>query len=60
MSVQVYFLLGQTEGERKAFFWGYKEGGTAWDYLQEHLIVIRDGKSLSFCEIRNNPIFAIY
>ena len=26
LSVQIYSLLGQTEGERKAFFGGYKKG----------------------------------
>ena len=27
----------------------------AWDYPQEHTVVIKDEKSLSFCEIRNTP-----
>ena len=28
LSVQIYSLLGQTEGERKALFGGYKKGTT--------------------------------
>ena len=50
VSVQVYFF-GKTEGERKAFLGGRK-GAAAWNKGQ--LVVIRDKKSLSFCEIRNN------
>ena len=41
MSVQVFSPFGQTEGERKAFF-------------KQLLVVIRDKKSLSFCESQNN------
>ena len=47
LSVQIYSLLGQTEGEREAFFGEYKKGSTLWDY-QKHLIVIRDEKVSSF------------
>ena len=48
MSVQVYFLLGQTEGERKAFLEDAKRGTTFWDYPQQHLVVIRDAKVSPF------------
>ena len=56
MSVQVYALLKKTEKERKVFFGGFKKVGRIVRYTQEHLVVIRDEESLSFCEIRNNPI----
>ena len=39
LSIQVYSLFGQTEGERKAFF---------GDCPQEHLVVIRDEKVYPF------------
>ena len=45
--VQVYSLLGQTEGERKAFL-GSKKGVTLWDYCQENLVVIREEKVCPF------------
>ena len=32
LSVQVYSLLGQSEGEKKAFFGGRKKGEALWDY----------------------------
>ena len=48
MSVQVYSLLGQTEGERKAFLKGARRGATLWDYHEEHLEVIRDEKVSPF------------
>ena len=48
LSIQVYSLFGQTEEERKDFSEGCKEGrGRVEDYTQEHIIVIRDKKSLS-------------
>ena len=46
MSVQLYSLLGQTEGERKTF---------SEISPKSNLVVMRDEKSLSFCEIQNNP-----
>ena len=48
MSVQVYFLLDQTEGNRKAFLGGYKNGAASWDHNQENLVVIRDKKFSQF------------
>ena len=45
MTVQLSYLLGQTEEERKTFFGGCKNRGPAlWEYSQEHLIVIKDEK----------------
>ena len=38
----------------EAFFQGCKKGGKFWNYPQEHLVVIRDEKSFSYCEFRNN------
>ena len=51
MSVQVYSLLGQTEGERKDFFRGCKKRDTLWDYALEHLVVIRDEKVSPFLKL---------
>ena len=49
LSVQVYSLLGQTEGERKVFSGGCKKKGAAlWDYPQEHFVVIRNEKVYPF------------
>ena len=47
LSVQVYFLLGQTEGERP-FLEGARRGTTLQDYPQEHLDAIRDEKVSPF------------
>ena len=54
MSVRIYSLFDQTEGGKKTFFWECKEEVAAWDYPQEYLVLKRDEKSLSFCEIQNN------
>ena len=57
MVVQVYFLLGQTEGQRKTFFQRMQEERSHCEITstgQEHLVVIRDEKSPSFCKIRIN------
>ena len=56
MIVQVYSLLGQTEGESKAFFGGCKEESAAWNNPQKYLVVVGEGKRLSFSEIGNNPM----
>ena len=48
VSVQVCFLLGQTEGERKSFFEGCKKGE---HYLQEDLVVIRYEKVSPFVKL---------
>ena len=48
MSVQVYSLLAQTEGERKAFLEGSKKGAALGDYPREYLVVIRDEKLSPF------------
>ena len=55
VSVQVYSLLSQTEGERKTFFRGWKK----WGYIVRLLLRAlgcykRWGKSI-LCEIWNNP-----
>ena len=55
VSVQVCFLLGQTEGERKAFFEGCKKGG---HYLQEDLVVIGHEKVSPFVKLIL-PLFSI-
>ena len=55
MTVHVSSLLGQTDGGDGCFpeeRLGEKEG--AWQYLEEQLVLIRDQRSLLFCEIRNN------
>ena len=48
MSVQVYSLLGQSEGERKVFLEGFRKGAKLEDYPQEHVVVIRDEKVSPF------------
>ena len=48
LSFQTYSLLGQTEGERKAFSGGCKKGDHIGDYPQEHLVVMRDEKVSHF------------
>ena len=39
LSVQIYSLLGKTEGDRKAFSEGARRKITLLDYPQEHLVV---------------------
>ena len=42
MSAHVYFLLGQTKGERKVVFWS-AQGRVQDDIVpQVHLIVVKD------------------
>ena len=48
LSFQMYSLLGQTEGESKAFFGGCKKRGHIVRYPQEHLVVMRDEKVSPF------------
>ena len=48
LGVQVYSLLAQAEGERKAFLRGARRRTALWDYLQEYLVVIRDEKVSPF------------
>ena len=55
LSVQIYSLLGQTEGERKAFFGGFKKGDHIVRLSPRALDCHKRWKSLSFCEIWNNP-----
>ena len=55
ISVQVYSLLDQTERGEEGLFWRVQEGNHIVRLSPKHLFVIRDKKSLSFCEIRNNP-----
>ena len=55
MSVQVYYPLSRTEGEKESLFLRVQEEGAhSWGYSQEYFFVKRDEKSLSFCEIGNN------
>ena len=47
LSVQVYSLLAQTEGEREVFR-AARRGTVIWNYPQEYLVVIRDEKVSPF------------
>ena len=40
--------------EEDLFLEDARREAAMWDYPQEHSIVIRDEKRLSFCDIRNN------
>ena len=55
LSVQIYSLLGQTEGERNAFFGGCKKGDSIVRLSPRATGCHRRWKSLSFCKIWNNP-----
>ena len=49
LSLQIYSLLAQTEGARKAFFWkGERKRTTLRDYPPEHLVDITDEKVSPF------------
>ena len=37
------------------FLEGTRRGAALWNHSQVHLVVIKDKKSLSFCELLNNP-----
>ena len=51
LSVQIYYLLGQTEEERKAFFGGCKKEGHNVRLPPRALCCHKRWKSLSICEI---------
>ena len=55
LSVQMYFLLYQTEGERNTFFGGCKKRDHIVRLSPRALGCHKRWKSLSFCEIWNNP-----
>ena len=42
MSAKVYYLVGQTEEEKRDFLDSVRTRGTGQDYPQEHLVVKRD------------------
>ena len=46
--INIYFFLGQTEGERNTFFGGCKKGDHIVRYPQEHLAVMRNEKVCPF------------
>ena len=48
LSVQIYSLLDQTEGERNTFFGGCKKGDDIETLSQEYLAVISDDKVSPF------------
>ena len=54
MSVHVYSSWPNWRGEENLFLEGARKEAALLDYPQEHLVVIKNEKSLSFCEIRNN------
>ena len=56
MSTKCTIFLAKLKGRGRPFLEGARRGTTSSDYPQEHLVVIRDEKNLSFCEIQNNPI----
>ena len=62
LSFRIYTLLAQPNlrGKKDISWKGARRGTTLWDYPQEHLVVIRDKKSLCFCEIWNNPSPALF
>ena len=51
LSVQVYSLLGQTGGKRKAFFEGHKKASHIVKLPPRALECHKGWKSFSFCEI---------
>ena len=55
LSVQVYYVLGQTEEGSKAFFGGCKKGCRIVRLPPRAVGCHKRCKSLSFCEIGNNP-----
>ena len=55
LSFWIYFLLGQTEGEKKALLGRVREEGPHSELSPRALGCHNRWKSLSFCEIWNNP-----
>ena len=53
-------FLAKVKGKGRPSLEGATRGATLWDYPQEHLVVIKRWKSLSFCEISNNPTFPLF
>ena len=60
MSVQVYSLLVETEGEKNTFFGECKEEGHSVRLPPRTIGCYKRRKSLSFREIRNNLAFIFY
>ena len=62
LSVQAYLFVAKLKERGRPFLEGARKRTRLWDYPQEHLVVIRDEKSLSFCKIWNNRTssFAFY
>ena len=48
MSAQLYSALGQTERRRETILEAARSGAALWDYLPEHLFVIKDEKVCPF------------
>ena len=62
LSLQIYYLLSQTEGKERSFLKGYKKGDHIVRLYQRALGCCKIWKSLSFCEIGNtttSPLFLI-
>ena len=55
LSVQIYFLLGQTEGERNTFFGGCKKTDYIVRLSPRAVGYHKRWKGLSFCKTWNNP-----
>ena len=55
LSTQVYYLLGQTEEERKAFFGGSNKGDCIVRLPPRALGCHKRWKGLFFCDIWSNP-----
>ena len=54
------FISAKLKGRVRSFLKVARRGATLSDYRQEHLVVIRDKKSLSFCEIWFNPTTPLF
>ena len=60
LSVHVYSLLAETERKRNAFLRGCKKEGYILSWPRRAFGCHKRWKSLSFCEIRDNPIPALF